>query len=133
RSRRDQDSFDNFVSSMAISLNSLDSKTSPHSKHSTNSASSSRATICTRGCLHFGMLLLFSGSWDGGVGVIKSGDWVSRQAVGNLPEIGGILERPYWLSSPWRSFSCKVMIDSSFRGLESKRLAMTGCRLACFG
>src|SRR5947207_15777434 len=77
---RDQDSFDNFVSSMAMSLNSLDSKISPHSRHSTNSVSSSRATICTRGCLHCGMLVLFSGNWDGGVGVIKSGHWVSHQA-----------------------------------------------------
>src|SRR5450631_1438938 len=70
---RDQDSFDSFVSSMTMSLNSLDSKISPHSLHSTNSESSSRATICTRGCLHGGMSLLFSGSEEGGDGVINPG------------------------------------------------------------
>ena len=59
--RKAQDSFDSLVSSMFMSLNSLDSKISPHSWHSTNSESSSRATICTRGCLHGSALF-----WGGG-------------------------------------------------------------------
>src|SRR3989442_3696682 len=70
---KDQDSLVSLVSSMVISLNSLDSKMSPHSRHSTNSASSSRATICTRGCLHSGMSLLFSGSWGCGTEFINPG------------------------------------------------------------
>src|SRR5580700_2531796 len=68
-----QDSFFIRVSSIIMSLNSLDSKISPHSRHSTNSASSSRATICTRGCLHSFMVLLFSGGCDGGIEVINPG------------------------------------------------------------
>src|SRR6476620_8873841 len=73
REGSNQDSFVSLVSSMVMSLNSLASKISRHSRHSTNSASSSRATICTRGCLHSGMSLLFSGSWDGGIGFINPG------------------------------------------------------------
>src|SRR5471030_1198836 len=73
-----QDSFGSFVSSITMSLNSLDSKISPHSLHSTNSESSSRATICTRGCLHCALSLRFSGSGDGGDGVINPGFWDGR-------------------------------------------------------
>src|SRR5581483_2824569 len=58
---------------MFMSLNSLDSKISPQRRHSTNSASSSRETICTRGCLHCSMLVLFSGNCGGGIGVINPG------------------------------------------------------------
>ena len=68
-----QASSSSLVSSIFMSLNSLDSKISPHSRHSTNSASSSRDTICTRGCLHAGMLLLFSGTCGGGIRVINPG------------------------------------------------------------
>src|SRR5437763_4020671 len=67
----DQSSSLSSVSSMVISLNSLDSNTSPHSRHSTNSESSSRDTMRTRGCLHSAMLLLFSGTEDGGIGFIN--------------------------------------------------------------
>src|SRR5207237_5819368 len=70
---RDQDSFDNFVSSMAMSLNSLDSKISPHSRHSTNSVSSSRATICTWGCLHRLVFFPAVEACEGGVGFIVPG------------------------------------------------------------
>ncbi len=68
-----QGSFRSLVSSMIMSLNSLDSKISPHSLHSTNSESSSRATICTRGCLHGAMSFWFSGVGDGEDGVINPG------------------------------------------------------------
>src|SRR5882724_11687603 len=95
-----QGSLPSFVSSMIMSLNSLDSKISPHSLHSTNSESSSRATICTRGCLHGGMLLFFSGSWDGGDGVINPGLRISIERREISPEIGGILDRLVQLSSP---------------------------------
>jgi hypothetical protein len=95
-----QDSFDSFVSSMTMSLNSLDSKISPHSLHSTNSESSSRATICTRGCLHGAMLLFFSGSGDGEDGVINPGLGIPFVQPGISPEIGGILDRLFQLSSP---------------------------------
>jgi hypothetical protein len=68
-----QDSLVSGFSSMPMSLNSPDSKISPHSRHSTNSSSSSRATICTRGCLHgFGFLLRL-GTGEGGMGVINPG------------------------------------------------------------
>jgi hypothetical protein len=76
-----QDSLPRLVSSMVISLNSLDSKMSPHSMHSTNSLSSSRATICTRGCLHVAMLLLFSRG-DGGIGFINPGGHSSPSGPG---------------------------------------------------
>src|SRR5437660_1086373 len=66
----DQDSLGGVLSSMAMSFNSVASKISPHSMHSTNSASSSRATICTRGCLHASLLVLWG---DGGVGIINPG------------------------------------------------------------
>src|SRR5207245_10893095 len=56
---------------MVLSLNALDSNTAPHSRHSTNSESSSRDTMRTRGCLHSAMLLLFSGTEDGGIGFIN--------------------------------------------------------------
>src|SRR6267154_4588583 len=95
-----QGSLRSFVSSMIMSLNSLDSKISPHSLHSTNSESSSRATICTRGCLHGTMSLLFSGSGDGEDGVINPGFGFPCRTAGDLPEIGGILDRLPQLSSP---------------------------------
>ena len=82
--RRDQDSFDRFVSSITMSLNSLDSKISPHSLHSTNSESSSRATIWTRGCLHGAILLFFSGSGDGEDGVINPGFGFPVALVGHF-------------------------------------------------
>src|SRR5205807_313235 len=87
REGRGQASLAGLRSSMAMSLNSLASKMSPHSRHSTNSASSSRATICTRGCLHSGMSLLFSGSWDCGIEFINSGCFLVRADQGYvLPE-----------------------------------------------
>ena len=95
-----QGSFRNFVSSMIMSLNSLDSKISPHSLHSTNSESSSRATICTRGCLHGAMSLFFSGVGDGEDGVINPGVGSLVERPGISPEIGGILDRLLQLSSP---------------------------------
>src|SRR6266852_8467997 len=75
---------------MAMSLSSLASKLSPHSTHSTNSASSSRATICTRGCLHASMRFLSVGVGDDGVGVIiRIKIPLPEQRVCCSPEIDG--------------------------------------------
>src|ERR1700747_1231417 len=84
---------------MAMSLNSLDSKTSPHSRHSQDSVSSSRLTICTRGCLHWFMILLCLGSCDGGW--LHNSGWQLRRRLDCpiLPEILGILDPPGWKSS----------------------------------
>ncbi len=134
-----QDSLGSFVSSMIMSLNSLDSKISPHSLHSTNSESSSRATICTRGCLHCGVSLLLSGSGDGGDGVINPGVGIPFKRLGISPEIGGILDRLLQLSSPSvdlysseQFFSCPIVrlteSDSKWRSLQ--RLSSSSGQLA---
>src|SRR5580658_7022337 len=98
-----QDSFFIRVSSIIMSLNSLDSKISPHSMHSTNSASSSRATICTRGCLHSFMVLLFSGGCDGGIEVINPDDH-GRPGEAEVKFAGN-----------WRYFSLTDSLVKSFR------------------
>jgi hypothetical protein len=110
-----QGSFRSFVSSMIMSLNSLDSKISPHSLHSTNSESSSRATICTRGCLHGALSLLFSGLGDGEDGVINPGLGSLIERPGISPEIGGILDRLLQLSSP----SVDLYSESFHRDFQS--------------
>src|SRR5215813_13477268 len=86
---------------MSMSLNSLDSKTSPHSLHSTNSTSSSRATICTRGCLH-GFIVLFLSGTDGGVGVINPGKLVPQiRERQNVRKLAVFFALSSWLSSPF--------------------------------
>src|SRR5205807_9306747 len=100
RREKSQDSVEELLSSMAMSRNSLASKISPHSRHSTNSASSSRATICTRGCLHSGMSLLFSGNSDGGIGFIDPGCFPARAGRDEIcRNLCGILDRLLDLSS----------------------------------
>jgi hypothetical protein len=85
-----------------MSLNSLDSKMSPHSRHSTNSASSSRATICTRGCLH-SLAGTLSGDCGGGLGVINPGD---HEKPGKAA---------VRLTGNWRYFSVTLGLVKSFR------------------
>ncbi len=98
-----QDSLDNLVSSIFISLNSLASKTSPHSWHSTNSESSSRATMRTRGCWHGSALFGVAGIWGGLLDVINP-EWLPlpKQAGEMEPEICRILDRTQGMSSPLR-------------------------------
>src|ERR1700721_3134202 len=85
-----------------MSLNSVDSKMSPHSRHSTNSASSSRATICTRGCLH-SLAETLSGDCGGGLGVINPGD---HKKPG---------EAAVRFTGNWRYFSVTLGLVKSFR------------------
>ena len=105
RRARTHESLDWVFSSIPMSLNSLDSKISPHSRHSTNSSSSWRATICTRGCLHFSMSFLsLRGACEGGMGVINPGCESQPRTAGKRvsPEISGILALPLYLSSGFR-------------------------------
>jgi hypothetical protein len=69
------------------------------------------------------MSLLFSGSWDGGIGVINPGVGFSlfRAVRGISPEFGGILDRLIRLSSP--------SVDLSVEGARSK-LDFIYCRNA---
>src|SRR4051794_35833704 len=90
------------LSSIAMSLNSLDSKTSPHSLHSTYSTSSSRATICTRGCLHTDVIpTLRRDSLEGVAGWYRliSGKCASGLRAPETPESGRILDMQVALSS----------------------------------
>src|SRR5205085_5151972 len=90
---------------MAMSLNSLASKTSPHSLHSTNSLSSSRATTCTRGCLHWLCMLLLR--------------WLGEELCGcevmfraHRISSGEILDWDEWKSRPACKQSAPAVPDS---------------------
>ncbi len=85
---------------MLMSLSSLASKTSRHSRHSTNSASSSRLTICTRGCLHGGLVLRGD---ENGFEVINPEASPSAESTE-----GRIRENSRYFSPPWPLVKCFV-------------------------
>src|SRR5258708_2618274 len=106
---------------MLISLNSLEAKTSPHSRHATNSASSSRATMRTRGCLHFGRSIFIAGGWTGRDVVIDSGLGRSDPSCSEpiSPELAVFLAGTRWLSST----ECSAAKDY-FRHVFSSRAGL---------
>src|SRR5690348_15620115 len=109
---------------MVMSRNSLDSKISRHSRHSTNSASSSRETICTRGCLQGCISFFFTGE-DGGIEFITPiRSYFAERPWESQPEIGRILARPQWLSSP------RLGTSVHFR-VRSRRNPVTDCHVKC--